>query len=383
MLLRTSDDDDTSGADGPRSGSAGAATSAAVAASPFRSPTKITERWMSFSWFIGLHIPILLGLCTGNTTLARSMWPASFFDDPEADARASQTAGNINRPVPRSIPAIYGAWYPLLFFFTLALTAVFYFGTALSYPGYVGPEYRKHCMEAEESEAEAAGLADTSSRNSPRNRNGYSRVQLDGRSSPRGASSDDVRMDIHAPHVRRILVDSSAEQPQQQSAYDSSSTARLSPRSLARSTAIPASALGEAEEAAELSIGCAPPLAQPIMRSLGIGRAQLHASDQTEDEESKQSLDQNGARDTLASNAGDVELTTLHDSAQSHGAGAASAAISTDPLDAPVSVAAISRACGYCSLCKLVKPARAKHCYKCKQCIQKFDHRQSKEQHKR
>ena len=373
---------------------------------------------MSFSWFVGLHVPILLGLCTGNTALARSMWPRSYFAEADASATAASSAGGAASSSamapPASYPEAYGWWYPLAFFSLLICTALFYFGTALSYPGYVGLEYRRK-VEREEAE-EAAQMANGGSgARGHTGRDGYSRVQVDeekeagssgnnnccshahgGASSSRGhnhgrssaesdrISSTDVRIDI--AQMRRIVVDESGgdggggDDLRLASSPSVSGSARAS---AASASAIPASMIGEAAEAAELSVGCAPPIAAPLMRSLGISRAQVHSNDQTADDydnDASGNDNDNGNGDsepaprTHAAN-GDIEMAELP-AAAAAGSGSASALSSSPPSSAASSPSAMafSRACGYCSICRLVKPARAKHCYKCKACVQKFDH---------
>src|SRR5438270_900570 len=136
--------------------SATASSASASPPSPRRAMGRAEERWMSFSWFIGLHVPILVGLCTGNTSLAHSLWSREYFDDDAADAVATTHAGGtpgVDPAPPRSYPPAYGVWYPAAFFTLLLLTAIAYFGTALSYPGYVGLEYRRS-KEREKASAE-------------------------------------------------------------------------------------------------------------------------------------------------------------------------------------------------------------------------------------
>ncbi len=285
---------------------------------------------MSFGWYIGLHIPILVALCTGDTTLARSLQAHRIGPDEEMPS-------DVRSDTP-------GVWYPVLFFSLLMLTAYAYFGTAFSYPGFVGEEYR---ARVDREEAEAGGLRQLSRSGSASGSGRYTRVQSEEKERELSGSGD-VRVDIDRPLVRRLLVDPNPLQLP----HDVDATAGSPSGSTA--SAIPKSALGEAVEAAELSVGCAPPITQPLMRSLGIGRAQLHAEDQT------------GASPTPSSR--DVEMGIL----PSNGNGSLSAPASA--ANAASADASPATSSGYCSICRLVKPARAKHCYKCRGCVSKFDH---------
>jgi hypothetical protein len=218
----------------------------------------------------------------------------------------------------------------------------------------VGTEYRKR-VEQEEVEAAFDSAADDeggASRHSRTRRHDYAQVQQS-EEKESSANNDEVRIDINEPAVRRINV---APALQQQSPRSPSLSA-----SAAASSVIPETALGEAIEAAELSIGCAPPMAQPIMRSLGIGRARLHEADQTSDDST--------LADAAPQNSSDLELGVIQQAT-----GAPSAVGATEATGQLAAEADPSHSAGYCSLCRLVKPARAKHCYKCKGCVQRFDH---------
>jgi hypothetical protein len=310
---------------------------------------------MSFSWFIGLHVPILYTLCTGNTTLARSMWPASFFDDQPTDD-VSSMAPIASHPQPHS------RWYPALFFALLTLTCMMYFTAALSYPGYVDEEYRRR---------KADGGAHS------RDRDGYARVDA---AEAAESKNDDVRIDMRST-VRRIMVDDGSIDPN----VAPSSTRLPSP-------SIPASAVGEASEA-ELSIGCAPPVALPLLESLGLSRAQIHAADQTGDLEAPDALpDQTAeplpgedeyARLTTNSSS-EIELGNSNRSGPAINAAAAVSSSNSVPTTTTTTripsafgihaVPSPSTSSGYCNMCRLVRPARSKHCYKCRHCVCKFDH---------
>jgi hypothetical protein len=305
---------------------------------------------MSSCWFVGLHLPLLYVLGTGNTTLAHSIWP---LDEAQQSGPPSQ-----------------GILYVLAFASLILLTGGMYFYTAFSYPGYVDEEYRRHKSRASTLRRGASGYA-----------------QL-GSAGEEDAVSSDVRITI--PSIRRILVDEAAPSESGiELVIDAATGASASPspsppptigRLSSRAIAIPASMLEEASEAAELSIGCAPPVALPLLRSLGLSREQIADAESAtlgdasaeqphtdllrpEDEEESARLNPSTAAVNVPAHANVAEVTSnVHDSAPVQSNRAASSA-------AP----SVS---GYCSACRLVRPARSKHCYQCRHCVTRFDVRQ-------
>lgn len=334
---------------------------------------------MSFSWFIGLHFPLLLAVANGNTTLAWSIWPASHFDQATNE---DEPHSALMAPMSFAHPAPQSIWYVVTFFSLLACTWVLYFTAALSYPGYVDEEYKQYRSGADGIRARGDDQGGSSSSSGGRRRNGYARV-----GTSAGEEDDappDVRVDLRAT-TQRVLVASAAESPVE---------SRLG------TSTIPVSAFGESVEAAELSIGCTPPIAQPILQSLGLTRAQIHAQDQTADDDNDD--DAEGANppaneivhgeeetsrlttppgsavemSTRGASGGSNVPTTNGASVTTNANGAASPpAAATSSASAAVAASRPqSGTTGYCTMCHLVRPARSKHCYKCRHCVVKFDH---------
>jgi hypothetical protein len=315
---------------------------------------------MSFSWFVGLHFPLLIALCNGNTTLAWSIWPASHFDQPEPE---DEPHSNLMAPMSYPHPTPQSAWYVVGFFALLVATWVLYFTAALSYPGFVDEEYKKHI-----STPSSGGRSSLSGRSRRAGRNGYARVGTQGGEDhvEEEHEQPEVRMDMRAT-THRVQV-----APVEESRIDPA-VSRLRTTSF-----IPISAVGESVEAAELSIGCTPPVAQPILQSLGLSRSQIHAQDQTAEEDSRNphpsevvNGEEETSRLTNQPPAGDVEMTTRGSSGANgttNGAQTNGSASSNSPSRVQTGTA------GYCTMCNLVRPARAKHCYKCRHCVAKFDH---------
>ena len=309
---------------------------------------------MSFSWFVGLHFPLLLAVCNGNTTLAWSMWPASHFDHPQSE---DEPHSNLMAPMSYPHPTPQSAWYVAGFFTLLVCTWVLYFTAALSYPGFVNEEYKKHVSDP--SASARSGL----NGRSRGGRNGYARVDTTGGEDH--AEEDDavqeVRVDMRAT-THRVQV-----QPIEDNYSDSS---RLRATSL-----IPISAVGESVEAAELSIGCTPPVAQPILQSLGLSKTQIHAQDQTGKDEDRNGGGVQGEEETsrLTQQAtGDIEMTAR--SPNGTNISSTNGIQSSGPASANSPSRTQAGTAGYCTMCNLVRPARAKHCYKCRACVAKFDH---------
>ena len=324
---------------------------------------------MSFSWFVGLHIPILYTLLTGNTTLAWSIWPESYFNIDRSDDPKSN---NIPSP-PDSHPIPHSIWYPIAFFTLLTVTFIMYFVAALSYPGYIDDEYKSHKSSPSDDIPP-----------SQRGRNGYTRVTgVEDTATPN--QEREVHIDM-TTITRRIVVE---EASPHQSHHNLSHG--VPPSSFGSSSgSIPISVVGEASEAADLAaVGCTPPVALPMLESLGLSsRQQIHANDQTEtgndqireqsndipiNEHEMTSLTREHRNDihsinhnqhdrTLPSHSSDTVMAIRSPSSSS---AAPSLSSSTSPS---------SSTTGYCSMCQLIRPARAKHCYKCRHCVSKFDH---------